>query len=191
MEYLQNKITPSEYKELTNIYNYIIQNSYNDSNNFIKKYKNYRRKNYKNICQCEEYELCVPNKASELIKCRNFNKFIENNPIIGIMFGKNLNISFSPHFDSSQDIIPIHQNFMNLFNLAHSLSNKEKIIIGISIIHYSVKNIYSLIQDKSLAKTINIIIDKFLDNVIFQIFLKEFGINYNMFYQIIKLTIYE
>ena len=34
-------------------------------------------------------------------------------------------------------------------------------------------------------------IDKFLENIRFQLVLKEFGITYNMFFEIIKLPLYE
>ena len=203
MEFLKNiksKISDSEYNEIKEMFQNLENNSIQETQkfnktNFIAKFKIYKKnitlKNSQKICKCNSYELCPVKKSYELTKCKNYLNFIENNPITGLMFGLNSSLSFSTNYDPSSDEKKIQYNFMNLLILSESLSGKEKLLIGTAIIYYSIKNIYNLLIDKSLALIVNKVIDKFLENIRFQLVLKEFGITNNMFFEIIKLPLYE
>jgi len=118
-------------------------------------------------CHCSEDDLCLTKSRSDLKKCRNFNKFLELNPVIGVLYGKEMRMFLEPVLMIGQDLEPIRKNLMNIIHQVVFSDNEMRLIMVVALCDYMLKNIYLMIEDNNVAKSVNQIIEQYFyyDNI--------------------------
>lgn len=108
-----------------------------------------------NDCGCTINELCITNNFNEFKKCKNFNNFLNNNPILELLFKKtNINICYIPNMNVLEgeykkeiiDNIRFHMQFIN------AVSYEYKIVFVISMYNCLIQNYYLIKNNNSLLK---------------------------------------
>jgi len=199
LEKIKTKISDEEFQTLFNIFQKVSEKAQEEDesfiqNNFITCYTLHKqnakaKKAQKKGCQCGPNEICLASNVNTLKNCKNYDEFMEINPMLWLMYGRNLRISFGTEMDLGSDLIPLRYNLMNLINLAELFSGKDQLLLILSIFHFSVKNIYLLIMDKTAAFTVNEIMKNYLLDSSFVNFLKHIDVNPEFFKESIEITL--
>jgi hypothetical protein len=108
-----------------------------------------------NDCGCTINELCITNNFNEFKKCNNFDNFLNNNPILELLFKKtNINICYIPNMNVLEgeykkeiiDNIRFHMQFIN------AVSYEYKIVFVISMYNCLIQNYHLVKNNNSLLK---------------------------------------
>ncbi len=127
-----------------------------------KKIINQILQNKKSDCDCDINsdctinKICITNDLDKLIKCNNFNEFLNNNPIIRLLFKKiNIDICYTPNLNTLNEEhkkyiinnVRIHMDLINKFE------DSNKIILLISMYDCLIRNFHFVKNNNSLFKT--------------------------------------
>ena len=108
-----------------------------------------------NDCGCTINELCITNNFNKFKKCNNFDNFLNNNPILELLFKKKkINICFIPNMNVLEgeykkeiiDNIRFHMQFIN------AVSYEYKIVFVISMYNCLIQNFHLIKNNNSLLK---------------------------------------
>lgn len=112
--------------------------------------------NKKSDCDCTINKICITNDLNKLKECNNFNEFLNNNPIIGLLFKKiKIDISYTPNLNTLDEEhkkyiinnVRIHMDLINKFE------DSNKIILLISMYDCLIRNFHFVKNNNSLFKT--------------------------------------
>jgi hypothetical protein len=148
------------------------------------------------ICECDENKICMP---YNITKCKNFNKFIETNPIYNLVHDKKkyvINYKCQKVQEYNEEIKnAIQVNIKRHLDLIDKSTYDHKIILIISVFYYLLKH-YNFLEthknfyDKSLHKLEEINKDK--DKFKWVLNLYEFDEDiFDKFIDLIKNPIFE
>jgi hypothetical protein len=121
---------------------------------------------YKSVCECDEKKICMP---YNITKCKNFNKFIETNPIYNLIYKKEkyvINYKCEKIKEYNDEVKKgIQVNIRRHLDLVDQSTYEHKIILIISVFYYLLKNYnfleqHKMFYDKTLAKIEEINKDK-------------------------------
>ena len=121
---------------------------------------------YKSVCECDEKKICMP---SNIANCKNFNKFIETNPIYNLVYDKKkYDIIYKcekiqEYNDEEKKAIQV--NVKRHLDLIDKSTYEYKIILIISVFYYLLKHYnflesHKVFYDKVLDKLEEINKDK-------------------------------
>jgi len=153
----------------TQFYNINLISSYLKDKKIINQILNNNKSDCACDSDCDINKLCITDDLEKLKKCNNFNKFLNNNPIIGLLFKKiKIDICYTPNLNTldgeyKKNIINNIRIHMGLINKIHDYN---KIILLISMYDCLIRN-FHLVKNNSLFKTSLeklYEIDKLLDN---------------------------
>jgi hypothetical protein len=147
----------NQYKNLRLISSYININKIDYKKKLKIKNKNViENKNVnKDICECTFKEICITNDLNKLKKCKNYNNFINKNPILELLFiKKNVNICYIPNTNILEDEykkeiinnIRSHMDFINIF------TNECKIVFIISMFDCLIQHFNIVKNNEKLLK---------------------------------------
>jgi hypothetical protein len=150
----KNKLVPVTYKKKLNIPK--------ENMNDISKDKIIPKDNINKIipkdindCSCTINELCITNNLNEFKKCKNFNNFLNNNPILELLFKKkkidicyipNMNVLVGEYKKEIINNIRFHMEFINAVNYEY------KIVFVISMYNCLIQNYHLIKNNNSLLK---------------------------------------
>jgi hypothetical protein len=121
---------------------------------------------YKSVCECDEKELCT---FLNITNCKNFNKFIETNPIYNLIYKKEKYVinykceKVQEYNEEEKKAIQI--NVKRHLDLIDQSMYEYKIILIISVFYYLLKHFnfleaHKMFYDKTLDKLEEINKDK-------------------------------
>lgn len=146
-----------------------------------------------NECKCSEYEICLDQDISKLKSCKNYQKFIELNPVIELIFeDKIVELTKTPILYPNTPFKIIQNNFRNL-NLLGNFNYSINIIyiIGTAIFDYSMRNLFfNKMQPKETVIDI-LNIKNFQSNEDFNEFMKKISFDSNIWIKTFKSAIYK
>ena len=133
---------------------------------------------------CTVNDLCITNNFKEFKKCKNFNNFLNNNPILELLFKKtNINICYIPNMnvldgEYRKEIINnirFHMQFIN------AVEYEYKILFVISMYNCLIQNFHLIKNNKSLSKaSLEKLYELDNNNVNIQYILKKYDIDKNV-----------
>jgi len=132
-------------------------------------------------CNCGENDVClVPNKT-RLSKCKNFRKFLKQNPILNeLYYRRNYEFTNSPNFElGNENYDEKIINLLNLLVLSRAFDNNKHIFF-IAIFDYLMANTDILLKNPHYATYFHQLLDELVDKMDFDIYF-DF-INYNKCY---------
>ena len=121
---------------------------------------------YKQICECDEKNICMPHNTAN---CKNFNKFIEINPIYNLVHDKKkyvINYKCQKVQEYTEEVKKdIQVNVRRHLDLINKSTYEYKIILIISVFYYLLKHYnffeaHKIFYDKTLDKLEEINKDK-------------------------------
>ena len=112
-------------------------------------------KNKNSECNCSINKICITNDLDKLKECNNFNDFLNNNPIIGLLF-KNIKIDicYTPNLNTLDE--ELKKNIINNtrihMDLINKIENSNKLILLISMHDCLIRNFHLVKNNNSLFK---------------------------------------
>jgi hypothetical protein len=181
----------NEFRRIKNISDLYLENKYESSNVIVNRneyipsntviYKKVKKNkeqpannkeivknwsDYKSVCECDEKKICMPDNTAN---CKNFNKFIEINPIYNLIYQKKKYVinykceKIQEYNDKEKNAIQV--NVRRHLDLIDKSTYDHKLILIISVFYYLLKH-YNFLEahktfyDKTLDKLEEINKDK-------------------------------
>jgi hypothetical protein len=156
-----------------------------ENKDFLTIWKNYKHvmigRAKVGVCNCSPTEICAASSLVKLRKCKNFSSFLLKNSIIRVLYNMTIEIDLKIKLKiitNKQELEFVRMNIMNLINLSQVCGKEANSnIFAIALIHFVLENLYALLIDKTLAKSICRLFDEYCTKVEFLEILGKFGFN--------------
>ena len=172
----KNKLVPVTYKKKLKIPKENINEIPKDNINEIPK------ENINN-CGCTLNKICISNDFNKLKKCTNFNNFLNNNPILELLFKKKkIDICYIPNMnildgEYKKEIINNVRNHMDYIN---AVSYEYKIVFVISMYNCLIQNYHIVKNNNSLLKVSLEKLYEIDNSIMLKSILKKYDIDENV-----------
>lgn len=144
------------------------------------------------ICNCSDGELCISFSNEILKSCKNFEKFIEVNPIINLLFEDIPVVSTKNYImypnNSFNSILSNLKNLRKLLEI-YQANFIMSLVINSAIYDFLMRNLFvaKIYQKQTQADIINIIIQK--KNPLASAFFDKYGFNTDIWINNLKISI--